>query len=72
MRALKKVLPAAVVRALGFAEMGAEGAALQDAVRAVVRRTGIRVVGPNTSPKNSKLRAMSSQIGTSLKTGSAR
>ena len=44
-----KTIPAAVVLALGFAETGAEGAALQDEVRAVVRRTGIRVVGPNTS-----------------------
>jgi acetyltransferase len=42
-------IPAAVVLALGFAETGAEGAALEDVVRAVVRRTGIRVVGPNTS-----------------------
>jgi acetate---CoA ligase (ADP-forming) len=42
-------IPAAVVLALGFAETGSAGAALEDALRAVVQRTGLRVVGPNTS-----------------------
>ncbi len=39
----------AVVLASGFAESGEAGAALQRAVLDVCRRTGIRVVGPNTS-----------------------
>ncbi|MBX3462013.1 MAG: acetate--CoA ligase family protein [Planctomycetes bacterium] len=39
----------AVVLALGFREVGPEGEALEAAMREVVRRTGIRVVGPNTS-----------------------
>ncbi|MGD8277983.1 MAG: acetate--CoA ligase family protein [Gemmatimonadota bacterium] len=39
----------AVVLAAGFAEAGMEGAAAEAAIRDVVRRTGIRVVGPNTS-----------------------
>lgn len=39
----------AVVLALGFREVGAEGAALEAAMLEVVRRTGIRVIGPNTS-----------------------
>lgn len=39
----------AVVLAAGFAESGAEGATLESAVLDVTRRTGIRVVGPNTS-----------------------
>lgn len=38
----------AVVIALGFRETGAEGAALEAAIAEVARRTGIRVVGPNT------------------------
>jgi acyl-CoA synthetase (NDP forming) len=40
---------AAVVLAVGFRESGAAGAALEAEVREVARRTGIRVVGPNTS-----------------------
>lgn len=40
---------AAVVLATGFGESGEEGAALEAAVREVALRTGIRVVGPNTS-----------------------
>jgi acetyltransferase len=44
-----RAIPAAVVLALGFAETGSEGKVLEEEVRAVVRRTGIRVVGPNTS-----------------------
>jgi len=39
----------AVVLAVGFAESGAAGAALEQAMLEVCRRTGIRVVGPNTS-----------------------
>ena len=39
----------AVVLALGFAESGEAGAALERDVAAVAKRTGIRVVGPNTS-----------------------
>lgn len=37
----------AVVMSSGFAETGVEGAALQDAVAARTRGTGLRVVGPN-------------------------
>jgi acetyltransferase len=40
---------AAVVLALGFGETGEEGAALENELRAVVQRTSIRMVGPNTS-----------------------
>ncbi|MGP3956752.1 acetate--CoA ligase family protein [Nonomuraea sp. 3N208] len=40
---------AALVCAGGFAESGAEGAAHQQALSAVVRDTGIRLLGPNTS-----------------------
>jgi acyl-CoA synthetase (NDP forming) len=40
---------AAVVLATGFRESGPEGAALQERVGEVARRSGIRVVGPNTS-----------------------
>lgn len=39
----------AVVLALGFRESGEEGKALEAAISEIVRRTGIRVVGPNTS-----------------------
>jgi acetyltransferase len=39
----------AVVLALGFREVGAEGEALEKLMLEVVRRTGIRVIGPNTS-----------------------
>ncbi|HET9985586.1 MAG TPA: acetate--CoA ligase family protein [Longimicrobiales bacterium] len=39
----------AVVLALGFAEAGGAGVALEARVREVARRTGLRVVGPNTS-----------------------
>ncbi|MBE2997134.1 acetate--CoA ligase family protein [Nocardiopsis sp. HNM0947] len=40
---------AAVVCAGGFAEAGAQGEEHQQAVEAVVARTGIRLLGPNTS-----------------------
>jgi acetate---CoA ligase (ADP-forming) len=39
----------AVVLALGFREVGPAGEQLEDKLRRVVRETGIRVVGPNTS-----------------------
>ncbi len=39
----------AIVAAVGFRESGDHGAALESAVVDVARRTGIRVVGPNTS-----------------------
>jgi acetyltransferase len=40
---------AAVVCSGDFAEAGAEGASRQAAIAEIVRRTGIRVLGPNTS-----------------------
>ena len=40
---------AAVVHSGGWAEAGAEGAELQAALGAVVRESGLRVLGPNTS-----------------------
>jgi acetate---CoA ligase (ADP-forming) len=39
----------AVVLALGFGEIGGVGARLEDELRAAIARTGVRVVGPNTS-----------------------
>ena len=39
----------AVVLALGFREIGAEGEALERKIHDVIERTGIRVIGPNTS-----------------------
>ncbi|WP_460397251.1 CoA-binding protein, partial [Actinophytocola sediminis] len=45
----KAGVPAVIVCAGGFAEAGAAGAALQDAVAAVAREHGIRLLGPNTS-----------------------
>lgn len=39
----------AVVLATGFGETGEDGGALETRVREVARRTGIRVIGPNTS-----------------------
>ncbi|AXE26803.1 CoA-binding protein [Streptomyces globosus] len=39
----------AVAFASGFAETGAEGAAAQDALAAAVRRSGLRLLGPNTN-----------------------
>ena len=39
----------AVVLAVGFRESGDVGAALEDEIVAIARRTGMRVVGPNTS-----------------------
>lgn len=40
-------VPVAIVFASGFAEIGPEGAALQDEVATVARRHGVRVLGPN-------------------------
>ncbi len=40
---------AAIVPAVGFKESGPEGDALEREIAAVAKRTGIRVVGPNTS-----------------------
>lgn len=39
----------AVVLALGFGEMGGEGARLEQELRNAARRWGVRVIGPNTS-----------------------
>ena len=39
----------AVVLALGFREIGAEGEVLERKIHEVIERTGIRVIGPNTS-----------------------
>ncbi len=36
-----------LVISAGFKEIGGEGAALEDRVKAIVRETGIRVIGPN-------------------------
>ncbi len=44
-----KGIRGAVVLALGFAESGEAGEALERSVAEVAKRTGIRVVGPNTS-----------------------
>ncbi|HEX6446961.1 MAG TPA: acetate--CoA ligase family protein [Streptosporangiales bacterium] len=45
--AANKGIPAVVVLSAGFAETGAEGARLQDALLAAARAGGVRVVGPN-------------------------
>ncbi|MDP2578228.1 MAG: acetate--CoA ligase family protein [Candidatus Palauibacterales bacterium] len=45
----RRGIPGAVVLAVGFRESGAAGAALEDQIMNIARRTGIRVVGPNTS-----------------------
>lgn len=44
-----KGIAGAVVVALGFREAGAEGEQLEQQIEAIVRDTGIRVIGPNTS-----------------------
>jgi acyl-CoA synthetase (NDP forming) len=43
----KRGVPAAIVGAAGFAEVGADGAALQRELREAVAETGVRVLGPN-------------------------
>ena len=40
---------AAIILAVGFAESGEEGAALQTSLIAAARDSGVRIVGPNTS-----------------------
>jgi acyl-CoA synthetase (NDP forming) len=40
-------IPAAIVGASGFAELGGEGAALQRDLRRAIERSGVRVLGPN-------------------------
>ncbi|EDT41656.1 acetate--CoA ligase family protein [Burkholderia ambifaria] len=45
----RKNAKGAVVLAGGFAEAGAEGAALQQAMVQAARRHGVRIIGPNTS-----------------------
>lgn len=42
-------IPAAVILAVGFGESGPEGAAIEQQIRDICTRTGIRVIGPNTS-----------------------
>ncbi len=43
----EKGVKACIVFSSGFAEESAEGIARQDAIRALCRRTGLRVIGPN-------------------------
>ncbi|HUP00797.1 MAG TPA: acetate--CoA ligase family protein [Gemmatimonadota bacterium] len=45
----RKGIRGAVVPAVGFGESGPAGAELERAVSQIARRTGLRVVGPNTS-----------------------
>lgn len=42
-------IPAAIICSGGFGETGAEGQALQQRVQALLRETGMRLLGPNTS-----------------------
>ena len=44
----EKGVPAVIVLSEGFAEAGSEGAALQHRLREIARRSGTRVMGPNT------------------------
>jgi acetyltransferase len=43
----KKGVKAVIVNTAGFREIGAEGAALEDQLVAIARKTGVRVFGPN-------------------------
>ncbi|MFI8993250.1 acetate--CoA ligase family protein [Streptomyces sp. NPDC053542] len=43
----RRGIPAAIVGASGFAELGGEGAALQRDLRAAIEESGVRVLGPN-------------------------
>ena len=42
-----KGVQAAIIQSAGFAEIGAEGAALQKELTALARQTGLRLIGPN-------------------------
>ncbi|GMV01163.1 MAG: acetate--CoA ligase family protein [Burkholderiaceae bacterium] len=44
----RRQVKSAVIFAAGFAELGAEGRAMQDRISAIARQTGIRVLGPNS------------------------
>ena len=55
----------AIVTAAGFRESGEHGVALEGAIVDVARRTGIRVVGPNTSGVlNTRVGSIWSECGT--------
>jgi acyl-CoA synthetase (NDP forming) len=43
----KRGVPAAIIGASGFAELGDDGAALQRDLRAAIEESGVRVLGPN-------------------------
>lgn len=43
----KRRIPAAIVGAAGFAEVGEEGEAMQRELRTAIEETGVRVLGPN-------------------------
>lgn len=45
----RRGIPGAVILAVGFGETGTDGAALEARLRQAGDRTGVRVVGPNTS-----------------------
>jgi acetyltransferase len=42
-----KGIKAAVIFSSGFAEMGKEGKVIQDSIKSLCQRTGIRILGPN-------------------------
>ena len=44
-----KKIPAAVISSGGYAEIGEEGARMQDQMLALARASGMRIIGPNTS-----------------------
>jgi acyl-CoA synthetase (NDP forming) len=44
-----KTIPAAVVSSGGYAEIGGEGARMQNEMLALARASGMRIIGPNTS-----------------------
>lgn len=56
----------AIVLSSGFAEVGAAGAARQEALRAVVARTGIRVCGPNCAGIMNVHERMTASFGSHL------